>query len=41
MAALYVVLAGCLVLGRVATLITCKQTTVSLVNLRLYGIIQG
>ena len=41
MAALNVILAGCLVLGRVATLITCKQTTVSLVKLRLYGIIQG
>ena len=41
MTALYVVLAGCLVLGRVATFITCKQSTVSLVNLRLYCIIQG
>lgn len=41
MTALYVVLACCLVLGRVATLITRKQTTLSLVNLLFYCIIQG
>ena len=41
MAALNVILAGCLVLGRVTTLITCKQATVSLENLRLYCIIQS
>ena len=41
MAALYVVLARCLVFRGVATLITVVKATLSLVNLRFYGIIQG